>query len=1092
MPPKTREITIRYKFTGHYLASTYQQDDGVPGPDLPALDLGLPSFQIVCFSGKITISGRPRWTGTQTPPTGQATLKYELTVITGSGLTGSDTGISSGVTLTTPGTPLPATDDMDIDLEGDEITVTFQVEEVATRATDPDWADEFGPEVEYGPKETTDNRRELIVAGSEIVVAGSVAGAEILLHIPIDAGFEPVGDQFFLDMPDAFGNPTWSGYTTVITTVATAYPMQAEINIEAEFDFGGIIAPLTCPLSGSDGNHSVSGGTCGAFAAGSGRTGVNAGPAYRTQASTTTRPTKDYEAFFYLRAGENAYPGSVNIRANRYLGGENELLSVPVDGTVGDSYSQRYWQYNGLFEEITNATLLSTQSNEGQLPGSWPDSATQPASGSIDEFLIAYYAGLDSDWLADNDEEPTDWTLMIQSEVPANVGSLTHEEDFEIDLGVAADWSGTNASVTDAGGYIEIAASGGEGSAELTFDFPGEYSPKHEWQAGMQAVLVLQTDDAGSVFTFSVNDTEQTKEWSDSIGTADSDEAFTFDLRAPHNATVDTDSTQSRYYEEGWYFGVNKAVSVRFSGIPDGTTLRVKSLTLKRLDRSFVHFGLPTGPWLPNGVGSEYLRHVFGESNKVALEVAGQTRVIVSGLMGYPTVENFFDLIADWRPGWSATDASTADTEDKPLMYIGGIHGAYWNGSEWVNTWHTDARTSVPLVLCEAAHAIRWYPYMGEPGGAYGRVTPMRVGKVMRGKVGVVVVDSVNHEGLSGQTVQVTGGASSPETLTTDVNGFARSSARKYGSGTASVNAAEVSFIIHNRGYSWVGFSAEGLAQDFRAVEADSARTWLHIGVGPVIRTYHTLWGTLVFESEAYADVDYWMRLRVDNRHASLLCLGKQGEDTYRIFLSYDGGFTGTEVLSLTATSAQVETDSERGMAILFYENGVEILRAESEDGGATWGSASAVEVEDEPLEGVLWDTEKDPRLSGRSYLLVQMDGNGVVFISDDLGQTLTQVFSAEATSGLLSADSERGIITFEYENGSGVFVVSSENGGEVGTWGSPAAVQYEDEQLEGTLLDCGHDQRINGRQFLAITIEGDTKVFISEDLGASFGLVLS
>lgn len=813
MPPKTREITIRFKFTGHYLASVYQQDDGTPGPDLPALDLGLPSFQISCFSGKITISGRPRWTGGQTPPNGNATLKYELTVITGSGLTGSDTGISSGMTLTTPA--FGSSDDMDIDLDGDEITVTFQVEEVATRATDPDWADEFGPEVEHGPKETTDTRRELIVAGSDIVVAGSVAGASISLTIPISAGFEPAGDQFFLDMPDAFGNPTWSGYTVVITTVATAYPMQAEINIEAEFDFGGIIAPLTCPFTGSDGNHSVSGATCGAFAAGSGRTGVNAGPAYRTQASTTTRPTKDYEAFFYLRAGESVYPGSVNIRANRYLGATNELLTVPSAGTVGDSYSQRYWDYNGVFGERTSATLLSTQSDESQLPGSWPDSAVQPPDGPLaDEYLPAYYTGLDADWLDDNDEEPTDWPLMIQSEVPTSVGSLAHEEDFEIGLGTAADWSATNASVSDAGGYIEIAASGGDGSAELVFDFDGEYSPRHEWQAGMQAVLVLQTDDAGSDFTFTVNDTEQTKEWEDSIGTADTDATFTFDLRAPHNATVPTDSAQSRYFEEGWYFGVNKAAFVRFSGIPDGTTLRVKSLTLKRLDRSFVHFGLPTGPWLPSGAGeSDHLRHVFGESNKVVLEAAGMTRTLVPpGIYNYayPTVENFFDLIADWRPGWSAVDASTADTEDKPLMYIGGIHGAYWNGAAWVNTWHTDARTSVPLVLCEAAHAIRWYPYMGEPGGAYGRVTPMRVGKVMRGKVGIVVVDIINHEAFEGQNVAVSGGATSPETVTTDVNGFGRSSARKYGNGLAVLGANSVSFEVWNRWVAWAGFAAIG------------------------------------------------------------------------------------------------------------------------------------------------------------------------------------------------------------------------------------------------------------------------------------------
>jgi hypothetical protein len=94
------------------------------------------------------------------------------------------------------------------------------------------------------------------------------------------------------------------------------------------------------------------------------------------------------------------------------------------------------------------------------------------------------------------------------------------------------------------------------------------------------------------------------------------------------------------------------------------------------------------------------------------------------------------------------------------------------------------------------------------------------------------------------------------------------------------------------------------------------------------------------------------------------------------------------------------------------------------------------------------------------------------------------------ADSAALAVDSERGIVTFLYEAGAGVFAVQSEDGGD--TWASAEEVEYDGGQLDATLLDAAHDPRTNGAIFLAVSDGSNASVLKSETIAADFFLVLS
>lgn len=79
----------------------------------------------------------------------------------------------------------------------------------------------------------------------------------------------------------------------------------------------------------------------------------------------------------------------------------------------------------------------------------------------------------------------------------------------------------------------------------------------------------------------------------------------------------------------------------------------------------------------------------------------------------------------------------------------------------------------------------------------------------------------------------------------------------------------------------------------YRAVEVDSPRGWLHASDANVIRTYHLADWTQAQESGAWAAVTAFAKLRADSRRGVLWCLGSNGT-AWRLYASYDGGMTGT------------------------------------------------------------------------------------------------------------------------------------------------------------------------------------------------------
>lgn len=110
---------------------------------------------------------------------------------------------------------------------------------------------------------------------------------------------------------------------------------------------------------------------------------------------------------------------------------------------------------------------------------------------------------------------------------------------------------------------------------------------------------------------------------------------------------------------------------------------------------------------------------------------------------------------------------------------------------------------------------------------------------------------------------------------------------------------------------------------------------------------------------------------------------------TWKLFTSYDGGITSTLVWTVTARSALVERDSERGLVIVFWEAEANIQHQRSLDGGATWSTAADVLVGGVAVTGELLDCTMDPR-RGNVVLAVDAAGVKTVYESLDLGETWT------------------------------------------------------------------------------------------------------
>lgn len=870
----------------------------------PEMDLAIPtvSFSSMGFFVNQTIT----WTGN---PGAGIDFFVDLLAVLPSGFSSTggplhddtgtvhvDAGDTASIDFADPGDP-------------GEITITIETEEVEGYVTEDDFPDTFGPKVPHCLHRTTKTFRERLVIGSHVVIVASIGGSSLNISCLVTAL-----NQFYLGIDDGVGDLEFL-YGSGQGCSATALPLACGVALECEVDFGGgLIVPLGCPLSGSAAGHSVGGGSASANAPAGSRPGSNLTIGNRTVCSTIIQPPKEWELFTYFRAMENAYGANVNLRVDQDSANLNVLTSCPDDGTLAASGAQEWYHGDGEFSQKGSGIawpgdMAGTYSMYGSL--SFSPIASQPADVDANEWFD-FQCGIDSAWLAANGEEDTDWRCLIQSKEPIVCGSISQEPDFEVEDGSNTWTNVANVAPSNAGGYVVLAVSGGVGSAQRVFAFPThEQNPKMDWQSGMEMEVILQADSAGEPFTVDVNG----KTWSDIVGPANSDITVTFDLRAPHNATADTDSLQSRWPigSEGEYFGVNAAAAIKFSGLTDGVTYRINSVTLKRRSRSKLNLGLPTQPWLNNGIsdpGSDYLRHVFGESYKVALEIAGMTRTLLPTgdyLYLWPDVQQFFDSVAI-RPGWTGVNTASAEGLAMYLMWLGGVHGAYDAGAGWVNSFDRDTTGSVALVAMEGSDVIAWYPCMGEPGGAYAEATPMRVGKVLRGRVGIVVIDSATHAGAAGVEVGVSGGASASETVTTDSVGFGRSTPRKFGAGTATLSTNNVSFEIWNRWVAWAGFSSVSELLTCLSIDISRAqrfvRAYCKEGTIWLAFAQDAAWGNFIEIDTGLEPEIMEVRWEKNSADARLFLLTMTDDEIFLMVTKNEGGAI-TGVVSLTADATQ-------------------------------------------------------------------------------------------------------------------------------------------------------------------------------------------
>jgi len=407
--------------------------------------------------------------------------------------------------------------------------------------------------------------------------------------------------------------------------------------------------------------------------------------------------------------------------------------------------------------------------------------------------------------------------------------------------------------------------------------------------------------------------------------------------------------------------------------------------------------------WVASGAANTYKRPFMrGDTDgRRSLDEADYTRVVgVPIIMTPETIEELLDAVnasdsgVVRNPGWTCTidagidvaDGSAGTDWDPNLLnrnrYASWVEGggiAYVAG-EWRYPLDRDvssAQTLVAQVLCDKVKiypmcgdvfglrtgADRWAVY-GEDGSPYEGARATVTERPSGADAGYGDSD-VRGEYLTGRP----GAAHDVTMRTTAEVGVAQ----PYADGTAYAG-------LRRR----VCFVVTGTA--LGPIECDSVRQWLHIGIGSRIRTYHMATYTQAFESAEYADIEEWVRFRHEPRRSILLCLGKAGT-THRAYSSQDGGLSGTEVVSVTARTACIERDSERGTFVLMYENSGNVQRRISLDGGDTWESATTPTLSGTTFTGEILDMAQDHR---RAVLLMSITTGGTtkVLESYDVGVT--------------------------------------------------------------------------------------------------------
>lgn len=551
------------------------------------------------------------------------------------------------------------------------------------------------------------------------------------------------------------------------------------------------------------------------------------------------------------------------------------------------------------------------------------------------------------------------------------------------------------------------------------------YSPAVAW--GGYRYVAISGDRASTELRLTI----RSRQWE--VTTDGSGDAVV-DLCSPTNASDATDDTDHRWEATlGPYWGVQEVSALTLAVLTSGATYTVAGMELARVDHTLLTALRAFGAWDLQEVATvgsvttwTYRRRFLdGETDgRRSLEETDFLRVdsdAGSGSTSYVrrTIEQLADAIVAvdsgvvrW-PGWQAALKAAIDVADgaagsdwrwnylnrnRPASWIAGDGRVYSSGA-WSSPIDLAAASTLTLRAQMLLDEVEWSPGAGDLFGLdSGHADPRLLvpsGKVWRGQAWGLVLgtDGAGDEGALVTMVELPSLAD---------RGSGRADARgEYRTGSPhSVGGLEhrISAEVGAMPFPSVDATMYGRHRrracfrrsdtvEYRCIEADSPRGWMHVGTGKRIRTYYVDW-TLAFESDEYGAVDQWVRLRVDSRWAVLAMLGREGASspiTWRVLVSRDGGSSGREVVSVTARSAVIERDSERGMLVLLWEAEGDVQRRVSLDGGATWEAAGVVMYGGAALQAELLDMAQDPR-RGVMGLACQVSGALVVLESRDVG----------------------------------------------------------------------------------------------------------
>lgn len=764
-----------------------------------------------------------------------------------------------------------------------------------------------------------------------------------------------------------------TGYTIAGEVVAGGMRSPQDFDLEWDYHKHSIASGVSG--SGSNASVSISGNTISVTTEPSG-TGTG-------EATFGGRPPLGFELEGVLRSDAGAYTGGGTVRVKRQAGEDYGEVSA---GTGSYSMSKTQLEYTAAY-----------RFGSGSFTGTTVSEQTSPI----------YH------WLVPpTGENSNQWRLLIRGAY-YDVGTIVQAETVAIDGGFSFGDTGTTRTFMPAKSF-----------------------------AGYRYVLV-QTDKASSPVRLSIG----VKEWT--VTTTAAGLAI-FDLCAPHNLATDTDARDSRWPTptdvdtvggDGCMWGVANVSSLDLQADTGVTcTVPANGVKLSRdtwsdpAGHSLLNIATPHLYWVASGAANTYKRPFMrGDTDgRRSLDEADYTRVVgVPIIMTPETIEELLDAVnasdsgVVRNPGWTCTidagidvaDGSAGTDWDPNLLnrnrYASWVEGggiAYVAG-EWRYPLDRDvssAQTLVAQVLCDK---VKIYPMCGDVFGlrtgadrwAYGATSEagravIRGGRYMRAAAWGLVLDTSGGP-MAGATVtqsEVADG-SGAGSGTSDIRGeyltgapYGRAGIEHRIEPNVGAGGAYIDRTVYGGTRLRSCFTAA--PSSLGCIECDGPRAWLHVGHGKRIRTYH-LWGwEIAGESSEYA-VASWLRLRTDPRTGQLLMLSNDGGGTLGLWYSTDGGMTAVEGQTVTATSAAIEVDSERGAYVSIWENGGNVQVQISRDGGQNWSAAVSAQYLGSAFSGTIVDMARDAR---RDVMLLAIDQGGTIRVlgSRDLGLTWELVAS--------------------------------------------------------------------------------------------------